>query len=78
MTSKWSKKLLYPTDWFPMKNPDQQKMVDHFVAAVEGVLDVKCTKISLEEEWSRSGPEHLRNKSLEQFLDKVGHFRFTV
>ena len=35
-----------------MKNPDQQKMVDHFVAAVEEVLHVKSTRISLEEEWS--------------------------
>jgi len=52
MSSKWSTKLLYPTNWFPMKNPDQQKMVDHFVAAVEEVLHVKSTRISLEEEWS--------------------------
>lgn len=78
MKSKWSKKLLYPTDWFPMSNPDQQKMVDRFVAAVEAVLDVKSTRISLEEEWSSSGPENLRNNSLEQFLDKVGLYRFTV
>ena len=46
-------------------------MVERFVEAIEQVLHIKCTKISLEEEWSRSGPEDIRTMTLEQFLDKV-------
>ncbi|GAP92178.1 putative amidase [Rosellinia necatrix] len=62
--------LLIPIDWFPMSNVEQQRIVDSFVNILEAYLQIPTMKISLEEEWSRSGPADLRSKTLEQFLDK--------
>lgn len=63
--------LLYPTDWFPMGNTSQQKMVEMFLQAVEDELEVKATRISLEEEWSKTAPPGLRNTTLDKYLDKA-------
>ena len=71
-TRKWPEKIIYPTDWFPVKDEGQQKMVEAFLEALEQVLGVTHTKISLEEEWARSGPDGLRDQILEHYLDKVG------
>ena len=54
-----------------MRDERQQKMVEEFIVAVESILGVKRTNISLEEEWSRTGPEPHRQKTLLQYLDKV-------
>ena len=58
-----------------MKNEGQQKMIEAFLEALEQVLGVTHTKISLEEEWTRSGPSKLRDQTLEHYLDKVGAAR---
>ncbi|KAI1116420.1 amidase signature enzyme [Nemania sp. NC0429] len=62
--------IILPTDWHPMRNAEQQRMIDSFVEILEAHLNVPVVKLSLEEEWSQSGPSHLRKQTLEQFLDK--------
>ncbi|KAI1121232.1 amidase signature enzyme [Nemania abortiva] len=62
--------ILIPKDWFPMSNIGQQNMIESFVSILKGFLKVPVVEISLEEEWSRAGPADLRDKTLEQFLDK--------
>lgn len=67
-TASW--KILYPTDWFPMGNEPQQNMVDMFLKLLEQELGVETRRISLEEEWAKSGPEQLRSTTLYEYLDK--------
>jgi hypothetical protein len=50
-------------------------MTEVFVKALENHLGVAHTKISLAEEWSKSGPEELRDKSLSEIFDVRGYFR---
>lgn len=59
-----------------MRNEAQQKMVESFVTALEDVLGVSRIEISLEGEWSLTGPEDLRGLTLEKFLDKVCRLRY--
>ena len=54
-----------------MKNEGQQKILHHFVSALEDSICVKVSKVSLEEEWARTGPAKVRHLTLHQFLDKV-------
>nr|ODN88537.1 hypothetical protein L204_06392 [Cryptococcus depauperatus CBS 7855] len=60
----WPTRILYPTDWFPVNDVRQQRMNDAFVKALEDLLGVTHTKISLTEEWTKSCPEDLCEKSL--------------
>ncbi|KAI0388525.1 hypothetical protein F5Y17DRAFT_452464 [Xylariaceae sp. FL0594] len=62
--------LIIPTDWFPMANKQQQRMIDAFVDIMESYLKVPVVRLSLEAEWTRSGPVGHRSKSLKEFLDK--------
>lgn len=39
-------------------------MIDLFIQALEAYLGIKHTKVSRVVEWSRSGPEKLRDKSI--------------
>ena len=54
-----------------MKNENQQKIVEHFISGLAGVLGTQVSKISLEEEWSKAGPEDHKHLTLDKFLDKV-------
>ncbi|KAK4194619.1 amidase signature domain-containing protein [Triangularia verruculosa] len=63
------RKVVVPTDWFPMRNPGQQKMVDDFLDVLETQLGLEVWRVSLEDEWSRSGPRELRSITLQKYLD---------
>ncbi|EFR04156.1 amidase [Nannizzia gypsea CBS 118893] len=68
-SNDWPTTILYPTEWFPLNNSNQQSMTDAFVKALEALLGVTHKEISLAEEWSKSGPEDLRDKSLVDLED---------
>ncbi|KAJ5414878.1 hypothetical protein N7509_000212 [Penicillium cosmopolitanum] len=61
-------RILYPTDWFPYKNPAQQQMTEEFVGILEELLGVTRTNISLKDEWTRSAPENFRQIPITEFL----------
>ncbi|KAK0750252.1 amidase [Schizothecium vesticola] len=62
--SKWPTRLLYPTEWLPVANDAQQRMIDAFLAALESYLGLKHQMVSLQEEWAQTGPKTLRHKTL--------------
>ncbi|KAI2616845.1 amidase signature enzyme [Hypoxylon sp. NC1633] len=66
------KKILYPTDWFPYEIPEQQKMNERILAAMESVLDIKHTKICLADMWRKSPPKEAGNKTIAEFLENSG------
>lgn len=41
------KKLLYPVDYLPLKNPKAQKVFDSFISTLEKELDMKTEKINV-------------------------------
>lgn len=67
-------RILYPTDWYPLANKEQQQMTEDFLAVLESALGVQHTKISLKEEWQRTAPEELRSKTLPEYMAKVHQF----
>lgn len=54
-----------------MKNKGQENILDTFVTGLEEAIGVKISKLSFEEEWSKSGPDELKKRTLDKFLDKV-------
>jgi hypothetical protein len=70
--TKLPRKILYPTDWFPHANASQQRMVEDFIVALEKLLTVSPTKISLAEEWKRHGPQEAKGKTVNEYLATVG------
>ena len=65
------KRFIYPIDWYPVTNENQQKMNELFVYAVETYLGVIHTQISVTDEWNKTAPKTFRGTSLEDFLGKV-------
>lgn len=63
--------IIYPTDWFPAKNNQQQHMIDHFLDILANSTGVHVQRLSLESEWSRTGPESVRGMTLSKYLDMV-------
>lgn len=66
---KFPGRLLYPTDFFPQKDPEQQAMTDVFVEQVEKFLGVSKECISLQDLWEQSRPPLAEGKSLAAFLE---------
>lgn len=60
-----------PSDWFPMRDSNQQNMVESFIELLRTQNLIPVKHLSLEAEWARTGPEQYRNMTLEVFLDKV-------
>lgn len=54
-----------------MQNENQQTMQEEFLKALEDLLGIQHTKLSISEEWKRTGPEHLRDQDLAKYLAKV-------
>lgn len=69
--SKFPTKILYPTEFFPVQEPAQQKMVESFVEILESFLGVKKTSFSLAETWAQSPPAEAEGKSLEDYAYTV-------
>ncbi|KAK4139840.1 putative amidase [Dichotomopilus funicola] len=66
-------KIIVPTDWFPMRNEGQQKMVSQFLEAVEKRLGCNALHLSFEDHWSKTGPEDLKSTPLQEYLGMVSH-----
>ncbi|KAK0617684.1 amidase signature domain-containing protein, partial [Immersiella caudata] len=60
----WPTKMLYSTEWFAIANKEQQQMDMEFLRVLENYFGLKHTKFSLENEWRRTGPEHLRKRTV--------------
>ncbi|KAH6640321.1 amidase signature domain-containing protein [Chaetomium tenue] len=69
-------KILYPTEFFPVQQPAQQRMVESFVGILESFLGVKKTNFSLAEKWAQSPPAEAEGKSLEDYAYTSGYNPF--
>lgn len=54
-----------------MQDASQQAMQEEFLGALENYLDVKHEKISLDDEWSKTGPPEHKNTPLREYMKKV-------
>ncbi|KAF2658829.1 amidase signature enzyme [Lophiostoma macrostomum CBS 122681] len=61
-------RLIYPSDWYPLPNRAQQVMTGAFMKVVEDYLGIEHVEISLLDEWTKTGPEDLRDLTLIAFL----------
>ncbi|KAH7302922.1 hypothetical protein B0I35DRAFT_455416 [Stachybotrys elegans] len=68
--------ILYPEDFFPMENPEQQALVERFIGDLESAIGIKATKISISERWRVSPPQEAGGRSIQEFLDKVAYNPF--
>ena len=69
--NKFPSKLLYPEDFFPHSNKNQQAMVDKFVTVLEAFLGVKAVRFSLAERWRQCPPSEAGDRSIEDYLAQV-------
>ncbi|KAI1366286.1 putative amidase [Xylaria arbuscula] len=63
------KRLLYPLDFFPQENTEQQAMTEAFIAIVEDYLGVKRTPISITDTWASNPPQEAGSKTLQEYLE---------
>ncbi|KAK3297432.1 amidase signature domain-containing protein, partial [Chaetomium fimeti] len=67
-------RIIVPTDWFPMKNEGQQKMVSQFLDTVKQRLGCDVLHLSFEDHWSKTGPEDLRSITLQEYLGMPNYY----
>jgi hypothetical protein len=69
--SKFPSKILYPLEFYPLKNSKQQDLTEEFVAILEEFLGVKRTPFSFVEEWEKSPPKQAEGLPLLKYTEKV-------
>ncbi|KAF2965298.1 hypothetical protein GQX73_g8269 [Xylaria multiplex] len=70
------KEILYPTDFFPMANSEQQKLVESFVSDLESYLGVNATPMSIAERWKECPPVEAAGKTIQEFIEKAAYNPF--
>ncbi|KAJ3580057.1 hypothetical protein NPX13_g506 [Xylaria arbuscula] len=70
------KEILYPTDFFPMANDEQQRLVERFVSDLKSYLGVKVTRMSIAERWKNCPPAEAAGKTIQEFIDKAAYNPF--
>ncbi|KAK4443299.1 amidase 1 [Podospora aff. communis PSN243] len=73
---QFPKQILYPAEYFPMKDTVQQRIIDSFVQILEAFLGVKKTPFSLAERWAEKPPAEANGKSLDEYAHTSGHNPF--
>ena len=69
--------ILYPTDYFPVQNSDQTKIIKSFALDLGKVLNVRVSEVSISAMWSEKPPEEASDQSVQQFLkDAAVHTHF--
>ena len=68
---KFPSVILYPVDFFPHRNLNQQAMVEAFIKVLEDFLGVKTTRFSLVERWNQRPPMEAQGRSIKDYLAKV-------
>ncbi|CAH0051726.1 unnamed protein product [Clonostachys solani] len=67
-TFKNPTKLIYPTDYWPVKDEPSEKLFEAFITQVEDFLGVKRTRISLADLWNESRPADT-DETIDQYLN---------
>lgn len=68
-----STRLLYPTDFFPLPDPEHQKLFESFIENLEAYLGVKRVEVNLAQLWMDKS--HYESESgglpLQEYMNKV-------
>lgn len=64
--------ILYPTDFLPVTNAEQMRVINDFTHEISKYLGVSPRKISLADSWSKTSP--VEEKVLDVFMQNVGCF----
>ncbi|KAF2815318.1 amidase signature enzyme [Mytilinidion resinicola] len=64
--------LLYLSDFLPVKNEVQMKLIDNFIVDVESTYDIKIEKLSVAETWKANKPADVDEVSIQEYLEDVG------
>ncbi|KAF4954898.1 hypothetical protein FGADI_5000 [Fusarium gaditjirri] len=63
-------KILYPKEFYPLVNPEQQALTEEFITILEDFLGVKRTPFSFVEEWEKNPPQEAGGLPLLDFRDE--------
>ncbi|KAI1130119.1 amidase [Nemania abortiva] len=69
-------RILYPTDYLGMCNKDQLTAINSFVIALESLLQVKRTPVSIAELWKEHQPDGPKNANISEYLRTAGCYPF--
>lgn len=65
-------KLVYPTDFFPLPDPEHQKLLESFVEDLEAYLDFERVEVDLARLWSETAHSRAAAKNpLHEYMKKV-------
>ncbi|KAJ5106161.1 hypothetical protein N7456_002836 [Penicillium angulare] len=64
--------IIYLTDFLPLQNEKQMKLIDAFFTDADAATGVKTEKISLADNWKASPPEGATDISIHDYLKDVG------
>lgn len=67
------RRIILPTDFFPLPNADHQQLLDEFIERLETYLGVKTESVSLAQLWDNNPPSDslVAGETLQEFLAKV-------
>lgn len=69
---KQSRRIIYPTDYFPLSDTKHQKLVDQFVQNLETHLGIERTEVNLARLWEKQPPSgDLSSFPLQEYLKKA-------
>ncbi|CVK99416.1 related to D-mandelate dehydrogenase [Fusarium mangiferae] len=68
--SGFPSKILYPSEFYPLADKEQQALTDEFVKVLEDFLDVKKTPFSFVEEWEKNPPRDAGGLPLLKYTEK--------
>jgi len=64
--------ILYLSDYLPLKNEVQMRLVDDFLSDFELAQGVRAKKVSVAEQWKTSAPSEVGGASLDEYFKDVG------
>lgn len=71
-STKPPRRIIYPTDYFPISDAKHQKLVEEFVQNLEARLNVKRTEVDIAQLWQDQPPSgSSATVPLQEYLKKA-------
>ncbi|KAL8980441.1 MAG: hypothetical protein Q9205_004468, partial [Flavoplaca limonia] len=68
--------ILYPKEFFPVANEEQQILLENYICVLESHLKTPRTDFSLVERWAKCPPQAAGGKSLQDYLDNSTYHHY--
>lgn len=74
------RRIIYPTDFFPIPDPAHQQLIDLFIEKLETLVGTKKDPLSLDKLWDESRPPQSSSAghTLREFMQKVVTLLFVL